>query len=74
MDMEDPDAGLSDAIGGAVEPDVFRNSRNIDDSTLKEWAEDRSSWTKSIRSGLLLAHQINERFSKLFQQKGEENI
>jgi len=48
MDMEDPDAGLGDATGGAVEPDVFRNSRNIDDSTLKEWAEDRSSWTKSI--------------------------
>eukprot|EP00092_Neocalanus_flemingeri_P007708 GFUD01008324.1.p1 GENE.GFUD01008324.1~~GFUD01008324.1.p1 ORF type:complete len:446 (+),score=143.38 GFUD01008324.1:75-1412(+) len=38
-----------DAVGGdAVVGDVFVNTRNIDDRTLKEWTEDRTSWTKSI--------------------------
>jgi hypothetical protein len=46
---ENNDDGLEDASGGVMVGEVFVNTRNIDDSTLKEWAEDRASWTKSIR-------------------------
>ena len=43
------DDGLEDEDGAVGGGEEFVHSRNIDDRTLKEWAEDRTSWTKSIR-------------------------
>jgi len=57
---ENKDDGLGDASGEDTLGDIYVNTRNIDDVTLKEWAEDRTSWTKSI------SKRGKKTFEKLF--------
>ena len=51
--MEDPDENFRKYVNEEGEDDILGEmqvtTRNISEQTMKEWAEDRGSWTKSIR-------------------------
>ena len=47
--MEDTEEPAKGVCNNDVHGQMQASSRSIDDNTMRTWAEDRSSWTKSIR-------------------------
>ena len=41
--------GTEEVAGAEMVGDIVVKSRHIDDTTVRDWNEDRSSWTRSIR-------------------------
>ena len=70
--------GTEEVAGAEMVGDIVVKSRHIDDTTVRDWNEDRSSWTRSIRClsvadiNIFLLVTFSKRgkktFSKLFKQ------
>merc|ERR1719233_2692620 len=59
---EAKDDGTEEGAGAEMVGDTMVKSRHIDDSTVRDWNEDRASWTRSI------SKRGKKTFSKLFKQ------